>query len=82
MDFFQLLSIVTAVILGPFSYFRIQVEFISDEVWWWKCILGRCEKLEITPENKNSAMSLGVCKMFCNEFGKYTFIKKHLMLIV
>lgn len=57
----------------PFPYFSIPEQFSSDEVWQWDCVSGRCEKFQMTEETKEFATSLGVCKMLCNEFGKYVF---------
>ncbi|XP_077296099.1 beta-hexosaminidase 1 isoform X2 [Arctopsyche grandis] len=41
----------------------------GDAVWRWECIKGQCEKLPITDGDRDTALSLGACKMFCNEFG-------------
>lgn len=61
---FHLIHILTRinkiVIKSPPSYSA------SDAVWRWECIKGYCQKFRITPETKESAISLPACRLFCS----------------
>lgn len=35
-------------------------------VWSWECMKGFCQKVRVTPQTENSAVSLPVCRLFCH----------------
>lgn len=37
-------------------------------MWRWECERGFCQKHRITPETRESALSLPVCRLFCSPF--------------
>lgn len=39
---------------------------IEDPVWRWECVRGYCQKLRVTPETLDSAVSLPACRLFCH----------------
>lgn len=50
----------------------------ANAVWRWECVKGQCEKILITEGTMETALSLGACKMFCNDFGnKYFYLISH-----
>lgn len=38
----------------------------DDPVWRWECERGFCQKKRITDGNKDTAMSLAACRLFCS----------------
>lgn len=40
-----------------------------DPVWRWECQSGYCQKIRITEETKDTALSLAACRLFCNKYG-------------
>ena len=42
----------------------------STPAWGYQCVNNKCQKLQITPENRDTAISLPVCRLYCgDDFG-------------
>jgi hypothetical protein len=54
----------------PRSFYKNLIDFFSNSVrpsWGYKCDNNLCKKVELTKENISTAVSLSVCRLYCNE---------------
>ncbi|KAI7815264.1 chitooligosaccharidolytic beta-N-acetylglucosaminidase, partial [Rhyzopertha dominica] len=42
---------------------------VFDPVWRWECQRGYCQKVRVTNETKDTALSLSACRLFCGSYG-------------
>lgn len=57
------MKLTFARIYKPFP-FSLQT---NRPAWGFKCEHNLCKKVELTPDNIKTAVSLSVCRLFCNE---------------
>ncbi|XP_065169045.1 chitooligosaccharidolytic beta-N-acetylglucosaminidase-like [Atheta coriaria] len=40
----------------------------NDSEWAYECIKGYCQKVRLTEDNRDNAVSLGACRIFCSKY--------------
>ncbi|CAG9804653.1 unnamed protein product [Chironomus riparius] len=45
----------------------IGLSLANEPAWGYRCEHSNCKKVELTEENKKTAVSLSVCRLFCDE---------------